>query len=225
MYSCLYSDSFAFLVPLHNTEKAVKDLEKCAHCTHLIPETGRLDHVGRHLLLKRDDLIKKEGDNVVCVPRYRPTTDANLPQVTIIEPCGFCGRSDNPLCQQLMLKESPGRGTAKILSSCPSFYPARYGSAAKSSSTRPSTNVPIVCQVCFLPVDRDFTKPCLAKWKYNMDAHIQSAHPGCSTPTCRASKLVPFDMAAALNLGPQEENLIGVSATTPWTQLGYPSSS
>jgi hypothetical protein len=134
--------------------------------------------------------------------------------------CGFCGRADNPLCQQLMLKEPAGRGTTKILSSCPYFYAARYGSASKYSTARPSTNVPVVCQLCFPSSSRDFKKPCSAIWKYEMEAHIRRAHPDFATPSNPVGKLIPRSMALALNLDPQEEEKLGVPTSTPWTDLG-----
>jgi hypothetical protein len=134
--------------------------------------------------------------------------------------CGFCGRSDNPLCQQLLLKEPTGRGATKILSSCPYFYPARYGSASKYSSARPSTNVPVICKICFPDSSRDFKQPCPAIWKYEMDAHIRRAHPDFATPSHPlGTSFIPHDMALALNLDPREQEKLGVPASTPWTDL------
>jgi hypothetical protein len=212
---------FAFTVAAHNTKKAVQDLKKCAYCTRMIPEAARLDHIGRHLLVGKNKAIEKEVLGApVRISMYQPISPYLFQ--TTIETCGFCGCSNNPLCQQLMLKESPsGRGTTQIILSYPSYYPTCYGSALKSLAARPSTNVPVVCKICFPDSARDFTKPCLAKWKYKMEAHIWRAHPDYSTLLHPAGKLIPIEMAATLDLGPHEEEWIGVPTTTPWTQLGY----
>jgi hypothetical protein len=139
--------------------------------------------------------------------------------------CGFCGCTDNPLCQQLLLKEPTGRGTTKIMSACPYFYAARYGSASKYSTARPSTNVPVVCQLCFPHATRNFRQPCSAIWKYEMDAHIRRAHPDFATPSNPIGKLIPHDMAVALNLDPREEEKLGVPTSIRWTDLGSYNSS
>jgi hypothetical protein len=96
--------------------------------------------------------------------------------------CGFCGRADNPLCQQLMLKEPAGRGTTKILSSCPYFYAARYGSASKYSTARPSTNVPVVCQLCFPSSSRVRRQP-PARFPMSTTSTTKLTSPLIVTPT------------------------------------------
>jgi hypothetical protein len=135
--------------------------------------------------------------------------------------CGFCGKNSNPLCQQLFLKESKSSKAApKVLSSCPYFYKMSYNNDKKFSRARPCTNVPIVCEICNPPTRRNFRQACIAYWKYEMEAHIRSAHPRFATPTYpNGDYLVSESMAAALDFDPEEEEALGVSKTIPWTAL------
>jgi hypothetical protein len=54
-----------------------------------------------------------------------------------------------------------------------------------------------------------------------MENHINKAHPRVATPHHREGQLIPYDMAAALDLGDSEEECIGVPKSAPWTFLGY----
>jgi hypothetical protein len=145
-------------------------------------------------------------------------------QVALENACGFCGKSSNPLCRQLLLKESQnGQAPPKVSSSCPYFYKMSYNSDKKFSNTRPCTNVPIVCEICNPPATRNFRQPCVAYWKYEMEAHIRSAHPRFATPSHpHGDYLVSVSMAAALDFDPAEEEALGVPKTTPWTALELP---
>lgn len=60
VYIDIFLESFAFLVASREAKKAVQDLEKCAFCARVIPETGRLDHIGRHLLPLSGETVEKE---------------------------------------------------------------------------------------------------------------------------------------------------------------------
>jgi hypothetical protein len=211
-----------FSVPSEEAESAAQEMQRCTYCMQVLSGTSRLSHVGRHLLRLKHGIADEEEEEGEPVRDHISViyTSANVVQMASENACGFCGRSDNPLCEQLMLKEPAGRGATKILSSCPYFYSARYGSSAKYSAARPSTNVPVVCKLCHPDSSRDFRKPCPAIWKYEMEAHVRRAHPGFATPGNPHGKLIPHDMALALNLDPREEERLGVPVSTPWTSLG-----
>jgi hypothetical protein len=69
----------------------------------------------------------------------------------------------------------------------------------------------VVCKMRFPDLTRDFKKPCL---KYGMESHVLKAHPGFATPGNLAGKLIPRDMAEALDLDPLEEKRMGVQTST-----------
>jgi hypothetical protein len=53
-----------------------------------------------------------------------------------------------------------------------------------------------------------------------METHIIKAHKGIATPHHPEGDLIPYSIAAALNLGESEEEALGLPKSTPWTLLG-----
>ena len=71
------------------------------------------------------------------------------------------------------------RGTSKVSSTCPEFTSIKYATALNGSATTPCINVPIACELC---VRSDNSKTLAAVWRYNMEAHLKSFHPGHNQP-------------------------------------------
>ncbi|KLO05767.1 hypothetical protein SCHPADRAFT_791853, partial [Schizopora paradoxa] len=71
----------------------------------------------------------------------------NVPEDLLHEnPCGHCGRSDSA-CKSLLRKEGRKKTWSPFLD-CPNFYKYSLGAAAKSTSSGPSTNRLIFCDLC-----------------------------------------------------------------------------
>jgi hypothetical protein len=76
----------------------------------------------------------------------------------------------------------------------------------------------VVCKICFLDATRNFTTLFPAIWKYEMDTHVRSAHPGYSSPSRPVGKLITRGVGGALDLGLEEESWLGVPKTIPWIE-------
>ena len=87
--------------------------------------------------------------------------------------CGFCLRP-SPLCQIFLKKRTGRQGTYQIdytRSNCPNLSTnqrLRYNQAAKSTSTSPCSNVPIVCPLC--------PDHSAAVWTYFLELHFATCH-------------------------------------------------
>jgi len=89
--------------------------------------------------------------------------------------CGFCGRSDG-MCESF-LKQGSKKGVEICTSTCPDApregalqawdVGLSMGHARKGSKYKPCLNLPMACEIC--PGTKYI-------WKYNMAAHIKSAH-------------------------------------------------
>ena len=88
-------------------------------------------------------------------------------------PCGTCGKSTmHGNCAVTLTRH---RNSFQIASTCPEFSGITYTSALKGSKTTPCTNVPVICDLCVQPTNSN-TIP--AVWRYNLDAHVKTMHPG-----------------------------------------------
>ena len=89
-------------------------------------------------------------------------------------PCGFCGLSNVPACQQLYITKH-GRGQAR--SECLHAHDFQYKVSLVSTVSTPCTNTPIICTIpgCAGEVGQGLKT---AVWKYNMPEHIRTCHPG-----------------------------------------------
>jgi hypothetical protein len=67
------------------------------------------------------------------------------------------------------------RNSFQITSSCPEFSSITYASALKGSKTTPCMNVPVICELCVQPNNSN-TIP--AVWRYNLNSHVNTMHPG-----------------------------------------------
>ena len=90
------------------------------------------------------------------------------------EPCGLCLRP-SPLCK-FYLKKTKGAGASEQVdfakSSCANKVHFSYAVASSSTSSSPSSNVPLRCPIC--PV----AEPCV--WRYNLVHHMRAKHPTIS---------------------------------------------
>jgi hypothetical protein len=85
----------------------------------------------------------------------------------------------------------------------------------QSSQTR------IVCKIRNPPVTCSFRQLRVAYWEYEMEAHIQFAHPRLATLShLHGDYLVSASMVPVLDFDPTEEAL--GKRTTPWTALEFP---
>lgn len=90
------------------------------------------------------------------------------------KPCGLCLRT-SPLCAYY-LKRGKGAGASEQVdpakSVCANKIPFAYAIAAISTSSSPSSNVPLRCPIC------PTAAPCV--WRYNLSYHMRSKHPAIS---------------------------------------------
>jgi hypothetical protein len=97
------------------------------------------------------------------------------------EPCGLCLRP-SPLCK-FYLKKRKGAATSEQIdfakSTCANKLNFSYAVASTSTSSSPSSNVPIRCPVC------PTAEPC--PWRYNLLHHMRAKHPTIS--------LTPYESA------------------------------
>ncbi|KAJ7900790.1 hypothetical protein B0H13DRAFT_1576964, partial [Mycena leptocephala] len=98
----------------------------CRICQKHIAGPDRQNHMGKHILLS-----------------LRGVKEVNVvEQVAQKYPCGFCGLAiSDGAC-------TIGITSGKATSSCPEPYQFQIAATAKSSVTKPCTNVPIRCTLC-----------------------------------------------------------------------------
>ncbi|KAJ7468107.1 hypothetical protein FB451DRAFT_1137242 [Mycena latifolia] len=156
-YRCSPGGAAAFVLE-HATQtlaqKQHDDSQKiiCFQCHSLIKPDESRAHVGEHILRA-----------------LRGVREQNLYEpVALPNPCGFCGRAG---CNIEMIKS--GR-SFKVTSSCMRQHSFAYGPAKKYSAATPSTNVPVICELCDIVPPRKTRPPV---WKYSILSHIQSKHP------------------------------------------------
>ena len=91
------------------------------------------------------------------------------------EPCGYCGRSGT--CSIGLIK--PARALVPV-SDCPYFQKFSLVAAGKSTTSGPSTNRPLRCDICHerQVANRHKYSDEHVFWSYNMEAHIEKKHPG-----------------------------------------------
>ncbi|KAJ6453282.1 hypothetical protein C8R47DRAFT_926561, partial [Mycena vitilis] len=137
-----------FVCELNDNSQELSATNSCPACpsnTPLEPGQGQqvLGHIGAHILF-----------------------DPNIDRST--QPCGIC-LSPAPICEFLHLKNNKEKiDTAR--SKCPnSAIKFRYSTAAVSTTSSPSSNVPVNCALC--PTGHP------AVWRYNYLAHLRAAHP------------------------------------------------
>ncbi|KAF8221652.1 hypothetical protein L208DRAFT_1530560, partial [Tricholoma matsutake] len=139
-------------------EQATRNLEVLNECTACIPLVALpksaqrvLEHMAAHIL-------------------FDPSVNRSA------EPCGLCLQS-SPLCVYY-LKRGKGVGASEQVDStksvCANKIPFGYAVAAISTSSSPSSNVPIHCPIC--------PTAALCVWRYNLSHHMRSKHPAILLP-------------------------------------------
>eukprot|EP01084_Bolivina_argentea_P120694 213981_1 len=155
--------------------KSKTDTAPCTICMKVIPAFELYFHHSLHfskeILTKNDkgEIIdtKYEMKNTI-IPNYKYDTDENDQLIFVEIPeeqrtplsanaCLFCCSSQS---HSHILK--PGTSNPKPHSDCYLFYKYSYGNAVRSSTSSPTTNVPVQCFRCKTPVD-----------KYLMPKHLQ----------------------------------------------------
>ncbi|KAJ6559761.1 hypothetical protein B0H19DRAFT_1069490 [Mycena capillaripes] len=127
--------------------------------------------------------------------------------VSLIYPCGFCGKSTaNGAC-------TIGIRGSKAISSCTEVYEFQISAASKSSGAKPCTNGPVRCPLC-----------CGFQWKYNMETHLRDSHPNWQlTATAQIRETLETKLAIThseeCRLGVPQESML----TSPDTQTEEPS--
>lgn len=120
-------------------------------------------------------------------------------------PCGFCGRSGIAGCSEIFMTKGK---SPQAESNCQHAHKFQYQPSLKSTSSTPSTNIPILCSIpgCTRTIGSKRT----AVWKYNMPEHIRTAHPGYSSNGIEDGVSLPPDLARAMFISPEEEHRIGI---------------
>lgn len=105
-------------------------------------------------------------------------------------PCGCCGRSDT--CTINLTK--PNR-TFIPSTNCPYYDNFTLKTAGTSTDANPTTNRPIICNICASQTANKLHDNTHVFWSYNMDQHIRTAHNGAVPPSSdfRASFAVSED--------------------------------
>ncbi|KAJ7861921.1 hypothetical protein B0H13DRAFT_1638936 [Mycena leptocephala] len=157
----------------------------CYQChAELKPEDARA-HVGAHILRAmrgvKEPLLSK--------------------QVSLPDPCGFCGRSG---CSVDIEKNGK---TLKASSGCKRQHSFAYGHAKKYSAATPSTNVPLACVLCPIIPPRK-TPPVF--WKCSIYAHIRVMHPRYWDDLNGAPSNLDSDFADKIAISREELTAFGV---------------
>ncbi|KAE9401544.1 hypothetical protein BT96DRAFT_817778 [Gymnopus androsaceus JB14] len=125
----------------------------CYQCGAAIDVSLLRSHVGAHILLAMTGVIEPNLQEPISNPGHA---------------CGFCGRSCDGLEMKVLARERQYRF------SCPRKQTFKYVSALKPTKRQPSTNVPVYCTLCPLPLNSS-SPPTF--WKYSIFAHIREMHP------------------------------------------------
>ncbi|KAI0724703.1 hypothetical protein C8Q72DRAFT_857147 [Fomitopsis betulina] len=93
-------------------------------------------------------------------------------------------------------------------SSCPYAHKFKYGSSLVPNLKNPCTNIPILCTIpgCTGTVG-NLRK---AIWKYNMEEHIHTVHPGYPLDSTDLGVPIPDDLAHAMFITHDEETWMGI---------------
>lgn len=128
-------------------------------------------------------------------------------QISFPFPCGCCGRSGVPSCNEVFL--SKGK-SPQASSGCQYFRKFQYKAALTPTTSTWCTNVPILCTIpgCTATVGNLFK----AVWKYNMPEHIRQCHPGFSTTGIDAlgGAPLPPDLIQSMAISDLEEERTGI---------------
>jgi hypothetical protein len=108
----------------------------------------------------------------------------------------------------------------------------RYGALRKSSQNQPSSNVLIVCSLCY-PTFPNKLRSAPAIFKYDMLDHIRDAHVDFATPVqpsaneklapsrpARSGWRLPPEMCESLEFCENEEALMEVPISDRWCAIG-----
>ncbi|KAJ7114226.1 hypothetical protein C8R44DRAFT_984314 [Mycena epipterygia] len=137
-----------FVCEFDNNSREIESANTCPACppnTPLDPRQGQqvLAHMAAHIL---------------CDPNIDRST----------EPCGIC-LNPAPMCEWYLTTSGKKKINNKR-SKCPhAAILFRYSTAANSTASSPSSNIPINCALCGIG------QP--ASWRYNYLHHLQTVHP------------------------------------------------
>ncbi|KAJ3873046.1 hypothetical protein F5051DRAFT_304084, partial [Lentinula edodes] len=123
----------------------------CKLCGQQCKLSEMRDHVGGHILR----WMRDSADTLIIENDQQVGAD----------PCGWCGMEG---CITSLGKKSPKAKMLRSASDCPyHFANMSWANAKKVTPSSPSTNIPIICQLC---------EPNLTIWKYNTAYHLVSHH-------------------------------------------------
>ncbi|KAH8085440.1 hypothetical protein BXZ70DRAFT_1011881 [Cristinia sonorae] len=161
---------------------------RCFQCSIVIERKKARDHVAGDILraLRGVEDLKKDGISVEPV-------GASMP-------CGFCGRSGIDACSEVYLTKGKN---PQAVSNCQYAVKYSYKSSLESTSTGPSTNTPIKCEIpnCAAVAANNMIP---AIWKLNMPEHLRVRHPGFSLDGVTGAPVTP-EFARSIHLSSVEE--------------------
>ncbi|KIY66557.1 hypothetical protein CYLTODRAFT_491339 [Cylindrobasidium torrendii FP15055 ss-10] len=160
-------------------QKSSTTLLECKLCGQSETLAHMRNHVGKHLLLFLHDY-----------------PDAALKVSLSLDACGWCGL---PGCHTSLKYGKSKQRNRTIESDCEYFYPQmRYTTAATTTPTQPSTNVPILCTLC---------QPLKTVWKYEMLAHVIGVH---ARPDNNSLPALPASLWLDMHISKLEERRMGI---------------
>ncbi|KAJ7848204.1 hypothetical protein B0H13DRAFT_2361998 [Mycena leptocephala] len=131
-------------------------------------------HDACHLCLAEVELKKMRDYVARHLAANRIGVKENLKHPLTDNPCGFCGRSGT--CNLDLAKTTRSYIPE---SNCPYFRKFSLASAEKTTTSGPSTNRPLRCEICHgsQPERTQIRRHEHVFWSYNLPAHIESSHP------------------------------------------------
>lgn len=111
-------------------------------------------------------------------------------------------------CTELYLTKPRKNENPQVKSSCPYAHKLKYGSSLVPNKKNLCTNIPILCTIpgCTGTVG-NLRK---AIWKYNMEEHIHTVHPGYPLDSTDLGVPIPDDLAHAMFITHDEEAWMGI---------------
>lgn len=126
-------------------------------------------------------------------------------------PCGSCGKSDNPLCSNVLITIS-GK-TTRVESQCPLFRKISYVNANRGTIATPCRNVPVQCLLCPQKSVKPRSRVYHGIWRYNMTAHVRTHHREYASPDSPSSEgllPLPAEVWEAMEILPKEYESFGI---------------
>ena len=202
-------------------------------CTLHPPMSQMVESVGEHVILcaLMGVVEKRLREQVSALRKDLNMVDRLITvKVNPSTACGFCGRS----CHAPVLNIAGQGKRRKMEFSCLRKQDFQYGTAIKSTTRQPSTNVPVQCTLR-PPMDN---KQYPTFWKYAMFAHIQLDHPRnwnsidhqpqdlittlLSDLTISSEEVLAIMKNKALPIPATSESTTGIPVSLPYPALPHP---